>query len=357
MDMKRLPAILLSAASSIGLLDDPASACSRVLFSTPQNHVVARTMDLFMPDHARVVVYPRGIARDGGLADVKTARWTSKYGSVTVNSLGVATSDGINEKGLVANLLYLHGTEYETRDNRPGVGNLMLCQYLLDVSATVSEALAELDRIQVVSAAAVGREWPLHISISDATGDSAVIEFVNRARVVHRGKDSAVMTNEPPLDWQLNNLKRYRYFGGSEPLPGDIDPPSRFVRASAFLKTATPPNDSAESLEQAFSIAKTVSVPRGARNTSGGVDSEDTWPTLWTTLADASNKLYFFQSSGSPNMIWIDLGKVDFAKGLPLRYVAGEDISLTGEVSTKLAILKSAAHPAKPARKEKSKAQ
>lgn len=341
MNAKRLFALALSSNLSIGLLDQPATACSRILFNTDHGHVVGRTMDLYMPDHPTLVAYPRGISRDGTVADGNAARWTSKYGSVTVNSLGVATSDGINEKGLVANLLYLHDSRYENRDARPGVANTMALQYLLDVSATVSEALAELDKIQVVSVKAAGREWPLHISISDPTGDSAVIEFVDGARAVHRGKDSTVMTNEPPLDWQLNNLKKYRYFGGTESLPGDIDPASRFVRASAFLKTARAPKDTREALAEVYGIVKTVSVPPGAQNTSAGVNSEDTWPTLWTTLADANNKLYFFQAAGSPNMFWIDLGKINFAKGAPVKRVSGEDISLVGEVSSKLKAFKS----------------
>jgi choloylglycine hydrolase len=340
MIMKQLFAIALSSSLSISLLNHPATACSRILFNTNHDHVVGRTMDLYMPDHPNVVVYPRGISRDGAVTDGNMVRWTSKYGSVTVNSLGIATSDGINEKGLVANLLYLHDSQYENRDARPGIANSMVLQYLLDASATVSEALVELDKVQVVSVKAAGREWPLHISISDASGDSAVIEFVNRVRVVHRGKDSVVMTNEPPLDWQLNNLKRYKYFGGTESLPGDIDPASRFVRASAFLKTAPVPKDTQEALAEVYSIAKTVSVPRGAKNTSTGINSEDTWPTLWTTLADANNRLYFFQASGSPNMFWIDLVKIHFDKGAPVKYVSGEDISLVGEVSKKLKILK-----------------
>jgi len=340
MIVKQLFAIALSSTLSISLLNHSAMACSRILLNTNQDHVVARTMDLYMPDHPKIVVYPRGIPRDGAVTDGKTVHWTSKYGSVTVNSLGIATSDGINEKGLVANLLYLHDSQYENRDARPGIANSKVLQYLLDVSATVSEALAELDKVQVVSVKAAGREWPLHISISDATGDSAVIEFVNGVKVVHRGKDSAVMTNEPPLDWQLNNLKRYRYFGGTESLPGDIDPASRFVRASAFLKTAPVPKDTREALAEVYSIAKTVSVPRGAQNSSVGVNSEDTWPTLWATLADANTRLYFFQASGSPNMFWIDLGKINFSKGLPVKQISGEDISLVGEISSKLKIFK-----------------
>lgn len=341
MTAKPFSVLALSASLSIGLLNQPATACSRVLFNTDHGHVVGRTMDIYMPDHPKLMVYPRGIARDGGaVADGNGARWVSKYGSVAVNSLGVATSDGMNEKGLVANLLYLHDSRYEQRDARPGMVNVMAVQYLLDISATVAEALAELDKVQIVSAKAAGREWPLHISISDAAGDSAVIEFVNGAKVVHRGKDTSVMTNEPPLDWQLNNLKKYKYFGGTESLPGDIDPPSRFVRASAFLKTMPAPKDNREALAEVYSIVKTLSVPHGSQDTSVGVQAEDAWPTLWTSLADPNNKLYFFQASDSPNMFWIDLAKVNFAKGAPVKQVSGEDISLVGEVSGKLKPIK-----------------
>jgi choloylglycine hydrolase len=132
----------------------------------------------------------------------------------------------------------------------------------------------------------------------------------------------------------------YKYFGGTESLPGDIDPASRFVRASAFLKTAPVPKDTREALAEVYSIAKTISVPRGAQNTSVGVNSEDTWPTLWVTLADVNNRLYFFQASGSPNMFWIDLGKINFSKSFPIKQISGEDISLVGEISSKLKIFK-----------------
>ena len=337
---KNVVSIVLASSLSVGLLNESALACSRVLLNSGQEHVVGRTMDLYMPDHAKIVVYPRGISRDGAAATGASMKWVSKYGSVTVNSLDVATSDGINEKGLVANLLYLHETQYEARDNRQGVSNAMILQYLLDTSATVSEALAELKKIQVTSAIVSGREWPLHVSISDANGDSAVVEFIKGKMVVHQGQETAVMTNEPPLDWQLNNLKEYKYFGGKKALPGDIDPVSRFVRASAFLKTLPAAKTNQDALAQVYSVAKTISVPAGSQNTSADIESEDTWPTLWTSLADSNNKTYYFQASDSPNMFWIDLANLNFAKGQPVRFLSTEDISLNGEVSKKLRPLK-----------------
>lgn len=337
---KNILFIVLASSLSLGLLNNSALACSRILLNSGQEHVVGRTMDIYMPDHAKLVVYPRGIVRDGGVSTGASMKWVSKYGSVTVNSLNEATSDGINEKGLVANLLYLHETQYEARDNRPGVSNASILLYLLDTSATVAEALAEMKKIQVVSAQIAGRDWPLHISISDANGDSAVIEFVKGSMVVHQGKDTDVMTNEPPLDWQLNNLKDYKYFGGSKPLPGDIDPASRFVRASAFLKTMPAAKGTQDALAKVYSIVKTVSVPAGAQDTSTVVETEDAWPTLWATLADSRNKLYFFQATDSPNMFWIDLAKVNFTKGQPVTYLSAYDITLNGEVSKRLTPVK-----------------
>ena len=336
MTKRRQVALPLMASMCIGLLNNQVIACSRVLFNSGQDHVIGRTMDLYMPDHAKVIVYPRGIARDGGVPSGVSIKWVSKYGSVTVNSLGVATSDGINEKGFVVNLLYLHDSKNEPRDDRAGVSNAMFPQYLLDNFATVNDALTALKNIQIVSVVASGREWPLHFSMSDAAGDSAVIEFVDGSIVVHHGKETAVMTNEPPLDWQLNNLKKYTYFGGKEDLPGDIDPASRFVRASAFLKTSPNPQSTQQALAQVYSIMKTVSTPHGAHNTSGAIESEDTWPTLWTTLADSRNKLYFFQASDSPNMFWVDLKKIKFSKGASVLSVSGEDPALNGEISSKL---------------------
>jgi len=70
MIMKQLFAIALSSSLIISLLNHPATACSRILFNTNNDHVVGRTMDLYMPDHPNVVVYPRGIPGMGPLPTV-----------------------------------------------------------------------------------------------------------------------------------------------------------------------------------------------------------------------------------------------------------------------------------------------
>lgn len=331
----RLLALGLVGAS---LLLEKAEACSRILWNdNGQAVVVARTFDFFKEDGAKVVVSPRGVERDGLFGEGKNAiKWKSKYGSVTVTSFGKIPSDGMNEKGLCANVLYLGPTKYEEENGKPGLSNLLWGQYALDNYSTVAEAVEGLQKLRIVPTEILDKSWPLHLSIEDATGDSAVLELIGGKLVVHHGKQFTVMTNEPSLDEQLANLKHYKIWGGDRAMPGDIDPLSRFVRACSYLKTLPKPKDQYEALAGVYSVARNIAVPYGASDTSGS-ETTDTWPTLWSTLADLTHKVYYFQSSLSPNLFWVDFSKLDLAEGTPARTIDAYEPTLAGEVSAKLA--------------------
>ncbi|MBB3268232.1 penicillin V acylase-like amidase (Ntn superfamily), partial [Azospirillum sp. OGB3] len=147
----RFAASGLIAAFFVATVADGASACSRILSNTNgKANVVARTMDLYRSDAAKMVVYPRGLERVSNTGDGKSFNWASKLESVAITSFGSATSDGMNEKGLVANLLYLGDTRYEPRDGRPGLSNLLWAQYVLDNFASVKEAVEGLKNVQIV---------------------------------------------------------------------------------------------------------------------------------------------------------------------------------------------------------------
>jgi choloylglycine hydrolase len=86
-------------------------------------------------------IFPRGVARSGATRQNRPA-WTSKYGSVVTAAYDIATADGINEKGLVVNVLFLDGSNYGARDvARPGMSLSLWAQYYLDSFATVAEAV------------------------------------------------------------------------------------------------------------------------------------------------------------------------------------------------------------------------
>ncbi len=306
-------------------------ACSRVFWDNAVSKVVTRTMDLYTNEDPQFALSPRGILKTGG--DFQNpAKWTSKWGSVVVTAFKKAVSEGVNEKGLAAHLLYLHQTDYEKRDGRPGLSNLLWVEYILDNFSTIDEALQNLTKIQIVPTEIEGKLWPLHLCMEDSTGDSAIIEFVDGKMHVHHGPQYAVVTNEPPYNIQLENLKRYRYFGGQLPLPGDVDSMSRFVRASAFLKTLSNPTDTLQALGFLLGVIRTVQVPYGAIDTSGnkGVDS---WPTRWLTAIDLNHLIYYFNSTSSPNMVWVDLSALDFSPNVHSTPINLQNAQLSGDLS------------------------
>lgn len=241
---------------TLSLLPIHLEACTLVLWNTNGiSPIVGRTMDLYRDDKPQLIVYPRGLKREGGTGE-NTLTWTAKYGSVVITLFDTEnTSEGLNEAGLSASLLYLEGTRYETRDfTKPSVSIGLWAQYLLDNYKTVSEALNALSTFQVVSKEIGGRSWPIHLAIQDKTGDMAIIEFVNGEMKIHHGPQYRVFANEPTYDIQLNNLKRYKLFRGTLPMPGDFDSLSRFVRASSYLKTLPQPKDEIEAATDRKSV-------------------------------------------------------------------------------------------------------
>ena len=151
--------------------------------------VVARSTDLYTSDLPMIIARPRGESHSGE-ADKNSLTWNSKFGSVVVTAFhSYAVSDGINEKGLAAHILYLSGTQYpENGSNQLQISNLMWAQYILDNFSTVDEALKGTKNLQLVGTKVSGKIWPIHLTMEDATGDSAVIEFIQGKMHIYRKK-------------------------------------------------------------------------------------------------------------------------------------------------------------------------
>jgi hypothetical protein len=111
--------IVLLLASFLFLPIQSAFACSRaVYFGKDGQTVTGRSMDWPEDMHTNLWIFPRGMNRDGGMGD-RGFKWTSKYGSVIASVYEAGTSDGMNETGLVANLLFLVETEYPSAEGDP----------------------------------------------------------------------------------------------------------------------------------------------------------------------------------------------------------------------------------------------
>ena len=60
---------------------------------------------------ANLWLFPRGMKRHGAVGP-NAINWTSKYGSIVTSAFDISSTDGMNEKGLVANLLWLAESSY-----------------------------------------------------------------------------------------------------------------------------------------------------------------------------------------------------------------------------------------------------
>ncbi|MFL0770424.1 MAG: linear amide C-N hydrolase [Prochlorococcus sp.] len=333
-------AAALTAATSLLLGQPAAHACSRVLWNDNGLAViVGRTMDWPESTQPVLTVLPRGMKRDGGIAEGQVivkenpARWTSKYGSLVTTVYGIGPADGFNERGLGVHMLYLNATDYGPRNPaKPALHAGLWSQFLLDKAATVTEALALLDTFQVVMVETHGYKATIHLAIEDATGDSAMIEFVNGKRVVHHGREYRVMTNDPTYDEQLALLRKQDFSKPSSdtPLPGNVKSTDRFQRAAYYAAMLPKPKNEREAVASVLAIARNISVPFGAPYKGFGI-----YNTEYRTVMNLTDKRYFFELTTSPNVFWVDLSKFALAPGAPVMVLNLDNIDLSGNVSGK----------------------
>lgn len=338
LELRRTVSLLLAATAIASAPLQTAQACSRILSNDNGLGIfVSRTMDWPESTEPVLTVLPRGMERDGGmvgderLISDNPAKWTSKYGSIVTTVYGVGTVDGFNEKGLAVHLLYLSATDLPERDaSKPGLQIALWGQYVLDNAATVSEALAELEQVQLVMAEVNGHKGTLHLVMEDATGDSAVIEYLDGKATVHHGKDYRIVTNDPAYDEQLAMLAEMDFSEPSSdtPLPGNVRAKDRFQRAAYYTSMLPKPENEQQAIAGVLAIARNVSVPFGAPYGGFGI-----YNTEYRTAINITEGRYFFELTTSPNVVWAELGKFDLSEGASVMTLDPNDISLAGDVT------------------------
>ena len=314
-----MKALFITTLLIAGMLTTYTQACTRVVYLGKNGMVVTgRTMDWKEDLKSNIYVFPRGIERAG--ADKgNTIHWKSKYGSVITAGYDIGTSDGMNEKGLVANLLYLAESDYyRPNDTRPVMGISIWTQYVLDNFATVDEAVKELSKETFrIDAPDMpnGAKSTLHLAISDASGNSAIFEYIKGKLIIHEGKEYQVMTNSPSYEQQITLNNYWKQIGGLVMLPGTNRAVDRFVRASFYINVIPQTDNQREAVAGVFSVIRNVSVPLGISTPAQPNISS----TRWRTVADQKNKVYFFESTMTPNVFWINMKDLDFSAGTSIK--------------------------------------
>jgi choloylglycine hydrolase len=354
--MKVLVRVIAVVAIAAQAAFDPSvgSACTGITIKPKDGAIIyARTLEFAMDLHSNIIVVPRGKEYVGTGPDEKPGlHWKTLYGVVGTNAFDLpVTIDGLNEKGLSVGLFYFPSfakyQEIKTEDVSRALAPWELGVFLLSTCSDVKEAVIAAQNVRVgeVVQKDMGLVPGVHYILTDASGKSVVLEYVGGELKVH-DNPLGVMTNSPTFDWHLTNLSNYMNltvsnipeidFGGDEikglgqgsgmlGLPGDFTPPSRFVRAVAFSKSALPVETAREGVLQAFHILNQFDIPKGAaRGLENGKVVADY--TLWTSAADLKNLRYHFRTFDDSRIRMVDLKAVDLdAKEIRTVPMRGEE--------------------------------
>ncbi|MBD2607738.1 linear amide C-N hydrolase [Scytonema hofmannii FACHB-248] len=361
--------------------------CTRIIYSPKEGEfITVRSMDWRDYDMSLSVwVSPRStdankITRKGADGSMKgnqkALEWEPKYGSIVICNYEVATTDGMNDQGLVANALFLPSADYGPKDklDKPYLAISGLAQYVLDTYESVEKAVVGLkeEKFRVFTdKIAVYRGYPqrtalditLYLVLSDKSGDSAIFQYIQgeggdyELKVYHKPEDK-VLTNSYKVatnslyDGQLKILENFGKKAEEEinwdsqefswddvinpddhkkPPVKDLNPQMngtqmRFIRASFYsdrTEQTTEPKvryprseltniDAGswtekwtyeEKIARAFSLIRNLSTPLSVK----GGENPFLSSTLWRTVADQTNKRYFFESARSIYPLYFDL--------------------------------------------------
>ena len=147
--------LALSAAVAVPLLASPPVLtpalvpCTTFCLPGSEGPVFGRNYDWGV-GVANVTINKRGLKKTALVEEGEDpAEWTSKFGSLTFNQYGhELPTGGMNEAGLVVEVMWLDETRFPTRDERKGLCELQWVQYQLDNCRNVEEVLATDSRIR-----------------------------------------------------------------------------------------------------------------------------------------------------------------------------------------------------------------
>src|SRR5688572_13334458 len=281
--MKKTLALVIIIYSHLSFLH----ACTTFFINKNGQMVFGRNYD-WVTDAGIVCTNLKGLSKTSMQTENgETIIWVSKYGSITFNQYGKEfPTGGMNEKGLVIELMWLDGTRYPDADDRPALGVLQWIQYHLDNCSTVDELIAQDKLVRIAS---VGTT-PLHYLVADAKGNAATIEFLDGKMVVHRGSELpfAVLTNDR-YDESLELSSK-----GNSYISNSID---RFAKACSLVRQFQEKDIATPLVDYSFDILNKVA--QGSH-------------TKWSIVYDITNKKIHFKTLGHSQIKWVAFSSFDF---------------------------------------------
>jgi len=303
--MKRTFHFLLASLLTGIFLSIPALGCTTFCLKNKGEVLFGKNYDWMIGD-GLVFINKRGVSKASSEED-SPARWVSKYGSVTFNQYGwESPSGGMNEAGLVIELMWLDDTQYPAADDRPSIDVLEWIQFNLDTAATAEEVIRNAASVRIASAV------KLHYLVSDKYGNSATVEFLDGKLVAHTGEKL------PVTALANDTYTRSLEYSKTAQAPTSESSLDRFSRAatkaSEFGKLARSEKDA---VDYAFDLLENVAQKNS---------------TQWSIVYDQRRGRIYFRTRKRDELRSIDTTSLDYSCGTSVK-ILDIDAKESGDVT------------------------
>ena len=286
---------VIAFVTCLCLILQNTTACTTFFINKNGELVFGRNYD-WVSDAGMVCTNLKGLNKTSVKTnDGNTISWVSRYGSTTFNQYGKEfPTGGMNENGLVVELMWADGSQYPEADDRPVLGVLQWIQYQLDNNATIEEVIATDAKIRISP-----NNPPLHYLIADASGNAATIEFFNGKIVVHKGKDLPfpVLTNNPYVQ-SRKSAEEANILSGNTNFSFRDNSLQRFTKACSMVQQYQQKDIKKPAVDYSFDILDNVS-------------QKDF--TKWSIVYDLKNKKVYFKTANYPDIKSFTFNSFDFA--------------------------------------------
>lgn len=303
--------------------------CTAISYQT-KDHYFGRNLDLEYHYQESVTITPRHFPFH--FRKVKTIdKHFAIIGMATVAEGYPLYYDATNEHGLsMAGLNFPdNAVYYPPAADKDNITPFELIPWILAQCKTVCEAKGILSRLNLVNIS-FNKELglsPLHFMLADKHTSMVLEPMADGLKIYDN--PIGVLTNNPPFDFHLLNLRQYRNltreeadsrFSDAYPLapfsrgmgaiglPGDLSSASRFVRA-AFTKLNSVSGDTEwESISQFFHILGAVSQQRGCVKVNDAFEK-----TVYASCCNTDKGIYYYTTYENSQITAVDMRREDLS--------------------------------------------
>lgn len=276
------------------ILVQSVHACSSFVLKNGKTVLLGKNFDWTF-DQGYIIKNLRNTSKIGYCTHNGTpASWTSKYGSVTFNQNGKEMPyGGMNEKGLVVEMLWLEDTRFNISDDKTYLNELEWIQYQLDNFQTIDEVVANIETLKIYPI-----KGKIHYILADTYGKSVIIEYLDGKPNVYEKEANTcqAITNKSVVFSE-------KYIDTIQDIPKkNTSETYRYHQLENQIRKLQSPNDFSE--KTAFQMLKSVSIPKG------------NFKTVWSIVYNLENKTISFSSHSHKKTKQISLNNIDFEQGL-----------------------------------------